>query len=130
MNRLPAEFRRTPPSPRTLSVTRIPRTDGGHTIPVGWNWTNSMLTSPAPAWSASECPSPVYSHELEVSFQGAPAPPGGGPAGPAPGAPPRCAVALPGLPDAAGGQHDRRRLPGEEPPRLAPVAERAGDPLL
>ena len=35
--------------PRTPSVTRIPRTLGGHTMPVGWNWTNSMSTSPAPA---------------------------------------------------------------------------------
>ena len=68
MKRLPAEFFRIPPSPRTLSVTRIPRTEGGQTIPVGWNWTNSMFTSVAPAWSARECPSPVYSHEFDVTL--------------------------------------------------------------
>ena len=55
-----------PPSPRTDSVTRMPRTDGGQTMPVGWNWMNSMLTSVAPAVSASACPSPVYSQEFEV----------------------------------------------------------------
>src|SRR3954449_6263898 len=75
MNRLPAEFFRMPPSPRTLSVTRIPRTDGGHTIPVGWNWTNSMLTSVAPACRPRECPSPVYSHELDVTLKDLPIPP-------------------------------------------------------
>ena len=67
MKRLPAEFFSTPPSPRTDSVTRIPRTDGGQTIPVGWNCTNSMFTSVAPAASASECPSPVYSQEFDVT---------------------------------------------------------------
>src|SRR4028118_565477 len=41
MNRLPAELRSTPPSPRTLSVTRMPRTDGGQTIPAGGNWTDA-----------------------------------------------------------------------------------------
>ena len=75
MNRLPAEFLRMPPSPRTLSVTRIPRTDGGQTIPVGWNWTNSMFTSVAPACSAREWPSPVYSHEFEVTLNALPMPP-------------------------------------------------------
>src|SRR3712207_7976517 len=34
-----------------------------------------------------------------------------------------------GLADPARGQHDRRRLPRDEAPRLAPVAERAGDAL-
>ena len=68
MKRLPAEFFRMPPSPRTLSVTRIPRTDGGQTMPVGWNWTNSMFTSVAPACSARECPSPVYSQEFDVTL--------------------------------------------------------------
>src|SRR3982750_2252778 len=97
MNRLPAEFFRMPPSPRTLSVTRIPRTDGGQTMPVGWNWTNSMFTSVAPACRARECPSPVYSHELEVTLKDLPSPPDGG------------------------------RLPGDEPPGLAPVAEGTGD---
>ena len=53
MKRLPSEFLRTPPSPRTDSVTRMPLTDGGQTMPVGWNWTNSMLSSVAPAFMAS-----------------------------------------------------------------------------
>src|SRR5919199_2075291 len=75
MNLLPAEFFRMPPSPRTLSVTSSPRTDGGHTIPVGWNWTNSMFTSDAPACSASEWPSPVYSQEFEVTLYALPIPP-------------------------------------------------------
>ena len=35
MKRLPALFRRMPPSPRTPSVTRMPRTLSGHTMPVG-----------------------------------------------------------------------------------------------
>ena len=42
-----------PPSPRTDSVTSSPFTDGGQTMPVGWNCTNSMLISFAPARSAS-----------------------------------------------------------------------------
>src|SRR5207247_1044023 len=49
MNRSPSLFRSTPPSPRTPSVTRIPRTPAGHTIPVGWNCTISMSRSWAPA---------------------------------------------------------------------------------
>ena len=64
-----------PPSPRTLSVTRMPFTDGGQTMPVGWNWTNSMLTREAPACSAREWPSPVYSQEFDVTFQALPMPP-------------------------------------------------------
>ncbi len=75
MNRLPSEFRSTPPSPRTDSVTRMPFTDGGQTMPVGWNWTNSMLSSGAPASSASAWPSPVYSHELDVTLKDLPMPP-------------------------------------------------------
>ena len=75
MNRLPSELRRTPPSPRTDSVTRIPFTEGGQTMPVGWNWTNSMLTRPAPARRASAWPSPVYSHELLVTLNDLPMPP-------------------------------------------------------
>ena len=47
--RVPLPRRRIPPSPRTPSVTRIPRTLGGQTMPVGWNWTNSMSWSAAPA---------------------------------------------------------------------------------
>ncbi len=75
MNRLPSEFFSTPPSPRTDSVTRMPFTDGGQTMPVGWNWTNSMLTSVAPARRASACPSPVYSQELLVTLNDLPMPP-------------------------------------------------------
>ena len=44
-------------------------------MPVGWNWTNSMLTRPAPARRARAWPSPVYSHELEVTFHDLPMPP-------------------------------------------------------
>ena len=75
MNRLPSEFFSTPPSPRTPSVTRMPFTLGGQTMPVGWNWTNSMLISVAPARSASACPSPVYSHEFDVTLNDLPMPP-------------------------------------------------------
>lgn len=75
MNRLPSEFLSTPPSPRTDSVTRIPFTDGGQTMPVGWNCTNSMLSSGAPASSARACPSPVYSHEFDVTLNDLPIPP-------------------------------------------------------
>ena len=35
MNRCPSLFIRMPPSPRTPSVTSMPRTEGGQTIPVG-----------------------------------------------------------------------------------------------
>ena len=48
---------------------------GGQTIPVGWNWMNSMLIKLAPARSAKACPSPVYSHELEVTLNDFPIPP-------------------------------------------------------
>ena len=75
MNRLPSEFLRTPPSPRTDSVTRMPLTDGGQTMPVGWNCTNSMLSSVAPAFIASAWPSPVYSHEFDVTLNDLPMPP-------------------------------------------------------
>ncbi len=64
-----------PPSPRTDSVTSSPFTEGGQTIPVGWNWTNSMLIRDAPARSASAWPSPVYSQELEVTLNDLPMPP-------------------------------------------------------
>jgi hypothetical protein len=37
MKRRPWLFFSTPPSPRTPSVTRMPRTLGGQTMPVGWN---------------------------------------------------------------------------------------------
>ena len=75
MKRLPSVFRSTPPSPRTDSVTSRPRTDSGHTMPVGWNCTNSMSISLAPASSASACPSPVYSQEFEVILKVLPMPP-------------------------------------------------------
>ena len=75
MKRWPSELRRTPPSPRTDSVTSRPRTDGGHTMPVGWNCTNSMLTRVAPARRARARPSPVYSQELDVTFHDFPMPP-------------------------------------------------------
>ena len=44
-------------------------------MPVGWNCTNSMSTSSAPAKRAMACPSAVYSHELEVIFHALPIPP-------------------------------------------------------
>jgi hypothetical protein len=69
MNRFPSELRSTPPSPRTPSVTRIPRTERGHTIPVGWNWTDSMSMRSPPAHNAMAWPSPVDSHELDVYIQ-------------------------------------------------------------
>ena len=75
MNRLPSELRSTPPSPRTPSVTRMPRTDSGQTIPVGWNCTDSMSMRSAPAHRDMACPSPVDSHELEVYIQLLPTPP-------------------------------------------------------
>ena len=64
-----------PPSPRTDSVTSSPFTEGGHTMPVGWNCTNSMLISEAPARSARAWPSPVYSQEFEVTLKDLPMPP-------------------------------------------------------
>ena len=42
------------------------RTLGGQTIPVGWNWMNSMSISSAPARYASAWPSPVPSQLLLV----------------------------------------------------------------
>ena len=75
MNRLPSELRSTPPSPRTDSVTSSPRTESGQTMCVGWNCTNSMLSSFAPASSASACPSPVYSQEFELTLNVFPIPP-------------------------------------------------------
>src|SRR4030067_496569 len=78
MKRLPSEFVSVPPSPRTPSVTRMPRTLGGHTIPVGWNWMHSMSMSSAPASSASRMPSPVHSQEFDVNFHDFPLPPAPG----------------------------------------------------
>ena len=53
----------------------MPLTDGGQTIPVGWNWTNSMLISVDPARMARAWPSPVYSHEFDVTLNDLPIPP-------------------------------------------------------
>ena len=50
-------------------------TDGGQTMPVGWNCRNSMLISVAPARRASAWPSPVYSHEFDVTLYDLPTPP-------------------------------------------------------
>ena len=50
-------------------------TDGGQTMPVGWNWTNSMSIRSAPASRASEWPSPVYSQEFDVTLKDLPMPP-------------------------------------------------------
>src|SRR5437899_1457187 len=75
MNRRPCLFSRIPPSPRTPSVTRIPRTLGGQIIPVGWNCTNSMSCSAAPARYARACPSPVYSQLLLLMLYARPMPP-------------------------------------------------------
>ncbi|CAM5286182.1 hypothetical protein SFUMM280S_03929 [Streptomyces fumanus] len=68
MNRSPSLLRSTPPSPRTDSVTRMPFTEGGQTMPVGWNCTNSMFSRGAPASSASAWPSPVYSQERHLEL--------------------------------------------------------------
>ena len=75
MNRSPLLFLRMPPSPRTPSVTRMPRTDSGHTMPVGWNCVNSTSISSAPASYAIAMPSPVYSHEFDVTGHALPPPP-------------------------------------------------------
>ena len=53
----------------------MPLTDGGQTMPVGWNCTNSMLIRPAPVRRARAWPSPVYSHELLVTLKDLPMPP-------------------------------------------------------
>ena len=103
MNRLPSEFFSTPPSPRTPSVTRMPFTLGGQTIPVGWNWMNSMLISVGAG---------PQRQGVAVA-----------------GVLPRVRRHLERLADAAGGEHDGRRLEQDEAAGLAPVAERAGDPV-
>src|SRR6266545_3237290 len=48
MKRTPSEFFSVPPSPRTPSVTRRPRTLVGQTMPVGWNWMHSTSMRSAP----------------------------------------------------------------------------------
>ncbi|SLF09566.1 Uncharacterised protein [Mycobacteroides abscessus subsp. massiliense] len=50
-------------------------TEGGQTIPVGWNWMNSMLINVPPARSARACPSPVYSQEFDETLNDLPIPP-------------------------------------------------------
>ena len=102
MNRSPSEFSRTPPSPRTPSVTRIPRTDTGHTMPVGWEL-----------------------DELHVDEVGAG---GQGQSMTVAGVFPGVRRHLVGLADPTGGQHNGGSLEGNEAARLAPVAEGAGDP--
>src|ERR1700722_13854890 len=72
MKRVPSELRRTPPSPRPPSVTRMPRTESGHTMPVGWNCTHSMSMTSAPAQMAMAWPSPTDSQLLEVYVQDLP----------------------------------------------------------
>src|SRR4030095_7927566 len=104
MNRLPSLLRSTPPSPRTPSVTRMPRTLGGQTMPVGWNWTNSMSTRSAPAPRARGVAAAVVLRGVGGDF--------------------------PGLADPAGGQHHRLGLEDDQPPGLAPVGDRAGDAAL
>jgi len=59
-------FRRSPPSPRNRFGDEEAHDAGGQTIPVGWNWKNSMSISSAPASSAKAWPSPVYSQEFDV----------------------------------------------------------------
>src|ERR1700747_2952897 len=103
MNRRPSLLVRIPPSPRTPSVTRMPRTLGGHTMPVGWNWTNSMSISSGAGWY------------------------GGG--GPPAGRPPAVAGDLEGAPDAAGGEHHRLGLEHPQVAALAVIGEGAGDAL-
>ena len=90
-----------PPSPRTASVTSRPATPGGHTIPVGWNWTNSM---------SIELGARLVGERVAVA-----------------GALPRVRRDPPALPGAAGGEHDRRRREDDELAGRAPVAERAAD---
>src|SRR5438132_34973 len=75
MKRSPLLFLSVPPSPRTPSVTRIPRTESGQTIAVGWNCVISMSMRSAPASRAIAIPSPVDSHEFEVTFHALPPPP-------------------------------------------------------
>ena len=56
--RLPAESIKIAPSPRAASDTRCAGAPGSASA-VGWNWTNSMSASIAPALSASSSPSAV-----------------------------------------------------------------------
>src|SRR5436305_4340713 len=78
MNRLPSPSTRYAPSPRSASETSgccsmlAPRP---RYSAVGWNWTNSMSVTTAPARSASATPSPVDTTGLVVAANTWPMPP-------------------------------------------------------
>ena len=101
MKRRPSLLRSTPPSPRTPSVTRMPRTLIGQTMPVGWNWTNSM---------SMQLGAGAIRERVAVAR-----------------VLPTVAGDLEGAADAAGRQHHGLRLPQDEVAFLAIVAERARD---
>ncbi len=65
MNEEPSIRRRTAPSPRTASEIRKVRSRAGYSA-VGWNWTNSMFATLAPARYAMATPSPVAMAGLVV----------------------------------------------------------------
>ena len=65
MKRSPLALSRRPPSPRTASVTSVPATSSGQTIPVGWYCTSSMSVRLHPACRARAIPSPVFSSRRE-----------------------------------------------------------------
>ena len=101
MKRRPWLLRSTPPSPRTPSVTRMPRTLGGQTMPGG-----------------------MELHELHVLQRGA------GVVGQrvaVAGVLPAVAGDRVRPADPAGREHDRLGAEEPEPPALAVVAERARD---
>ena len=101
MKRSPSRFFSTPPSPRTPSVTRMPRTEGGHTMPVGWNWVNSMSISSAPG---------VVGQREAVA-----------------GVLPGVGGEAPGAAATAGGDDHGAGLEEEQPAGLAPVRQHPGD---
>ncbi len=63
------------PSPRIASVTRNPSRPGTPVTAVGWNWTNSMSATAAPAARASRMPMPSDPGGFVVRLQSAAAPP-------------------------------------------------------
>ena len=65
MKRSPRTFRSSPPSPRMASESRKLGWPGNCRL-VGWNWTNSMSSSTAPARRAMAKPSPVAAGVLVV----------------------------------------------------------------
>mmetsp|Transcript_8993 Transcript_8993/g.31321 ORF Transcript_8993/g.31321 Transcript_8993/m.31321 type:complete len:247 (-) Transcript_8993:422-1162(-) len=81
MKRSPCALSSTAPWPRTASETRNElccsgsRASGSSYSDVGWNWTNSMLESVAPARNAMARPSPVATPGLVVEGYTCPAPP-------------------------------------------------------